>query len=169
MSISMYQACVPGLIRTLGNLIAILEKAAAHAEAKKIDPSVLVGSRLSPDMFPLGRQVQIASDNAKGCAARLAGIEPPRYEDTESTFPELVARLKKTIAFLESLAPEQFEGAETRPITLQMRSGALNFVGLVYLTQYAIPNFYFHAVTAYDILRHCGVEIGKKDYLGSFA
>ena len=169
MAISMYQACVPTMRRTLTNLIALLEKAASHAEAKKIDPAVLIGSRLYPDMFPLGRQIQIASDNAKGCAARLAGLEPPKFEDTEASIPELIARLRKTIAYLETFKPEQFEGAETRAITLQMRSGSLNFDALTYLTQYAIPNFYFHAVTAYAILRHCGVEIGKKDYLCSFA
>lgn len=169
MALSMYQASVPGMMRTLNNLAAILGKAAAHAEARKIDPAVLIGSRLYPDMFALGRQIQIASDNAKGCAARLAGMEPPKYEDKEASFPELLERLKKTVAYLETFRPEQIDGSETRAITLQMRSGALNFDGQTYLLHYALPNFHFHAVTAYAILRHCGVDIGKKDFLGTFA
>lgn len=167
MSISMYVASVPPILRSLTNLRAILEKAAAHAEAKKIDPSVLVNARLYPDMFPLSRQVQIATDTAKGAVSRLAGAEPPKYEDNESTFPELLARLDKTIALLESFKPEQIDGSEDRTITLPMRDRTLTFKGLPYLLDYVLPNVYFHVATAYGILRHNGVEIGKKDFLGN--
>jgi len=162
----MYQASVPVLKRMLGNLADILQKGAAHAEAKKIDPAVLVASRLYPDMFALARQVQIASDTAKGCAARLAGVEVPKYEDNEATFPELMARIRKTIGFLDTLKPEQIDGTEDKSITLPMRSGDLHFTGLSYLLNFAMPNFYFHVTTAYDILRHNGVEVGKNDFLG---
>jgi hypothetical protein len=168
MTISMYQACIPPLTRVLNNLAGILEKAAAHCEAKKIDPAVLIGSRLYPDMFALGRQVQIATDNAKGCAARLAGIDPPRYEDTETTFPELVARLRKTVDFLATFKPAQIDGSEERTITLAMRHNTLTFPGQTYLLTYALPNVYFHVTTAYAILRHNGVEVGKQDFLGKF-
>ncbi len=166
MKISMYQASVPVYIRMLTNLAAVLEKGAAHAEAKKIDPSVLIGSRLYPDMFPLSRQVQIATDNAKGPAARLAGVDVPKYEDNEKTFPELRGRIEKTIEFLRTLKPEQIDGSEERTITLQLRGNTQTFKGLPYLLNLAMPNFYFHVTTAYDILRHNGVELGKSDYLG---
>ena len=166
MSISMYLASVPPMLRALTNLRAILEKAAAHAEARKIAPSVLVNARLYPDMFPLSRQVQIATDNAKGAASRLAGMGPPKYEDNESTFPELVARIDKTIALLETFTPEQIDGSEDKTITLAMRDRTVTFQGMPYLLDYALPNFYFHVVTAYAILRHNGVEIGKHDFLG---
>ena len=166
MSISMYQASVPVFIRLLNNLDAILQKAAAHAEAKKIDPSVLLNSRLYPDMLPLVRQVQIASDTAKGAAARLAGMGPPVYEDREATFAELAERVKKTVAYLETFKPEQIDGSEARTITIELRGKTLSYVGLPYLLNSRLPNFYFHVTTAYAILRHCGVEIGKRDYLG---
>ncbi|MBI3897650.1 MAG: DUF1993 domain-containing protein [Gammaproteobacteria bacterium] len=166
MAISMYQASVPVFIRTLNNLAAILEKGAAYAEAKKIDPTVLINSRLYPDMFPLSRQVQIASDSAKGCAARLAGLEPPKFEDTEKTFPELIARLQKTVSFLNTLKPEQIDGSEDRTITVKMRDSSKTYVGLQYLLHAATPNFYFHVTTVYAILRHNGVEVGKQDFLG---
>jgi hypothetical protein len=166
MTISMYQASVPVFIRMLNNLCAILEKAAAHAEAKKIDPAVLTNSRLYPDMLPLARQIHVATDQAKGCGARLAGIEPPKFEDIEMTFPELIARIQKTISFLRELKPEQIDGSEKRTVTLQVRGSTLTFEGMAYLLNFALPNFYFHVTTAYDILRHCGVEIGKRDYLG---
>lgn len=166
MAISMYQASVPPLIRTLTNLRAILEKAAAHAEARKIEPAVLLATRLYPDMFPLSRQVQIASDNAKGAAARLAGVEPPRYEDTETTFPELIARIDKTVAYLQGFNPGQIDGSEERVIALPRRSGTLELPGQRYLTEYVLPNFHFHVCIAYAILRHCGVEVGKQDFLG---
>ena len=165
-TISMYQASVPYFIRMLRNLRAIMEKGAAHASAKKFDTVVLVQARLAPDMLPFARQVQIASDNAKGCAARLAGIEPPKYEDMETTWDQLLERIDKTVAFLKTLKPEQVDGSEDRAITLTLRSGTLNFSGLDYLRFYAVPNFTFHVVTAYAILRHNGVEVGKADYLG---
>lgn len=166
MSISMYQVSVPTFMHTLKALSGVLDKAAGHAEAKGIDPTVLLGSRLYPDMFPLTRQVQIATDNAKGPAARLAGVEPPKYEDNETSFPELQARITKTIAYLQDLKAEQIDGSEDRQIVLQMRAGPLEFKGQSYLLHFALPNFYFHVTTAYDILRHNGVEIGKKDFMG---
>ena len=163
---SMYQASVPVLKRMLNNLSDILEKGAAHAEAKKIDPAVLIASRLYPDMFALARQVQTATDTAKGCAARLAGKEIPKYEDNEATFPELAARIRKTVAFLDTFKPEQIDGMEDKSITLKLRGGDLSFTGMSYLLHFALPNFYFHVTTAYDILRHNGVEVGKMDFLG---
>ena len=166
MTISMYQASVPVFIRMLNNLAAILEKVAAHAEAKKIAPAVLLNSRLYPDMFPLSRQVQIASDTAKGGAARLAGMEPPKYEDNETTFPELIERLRKTITYLNTLKPEQIDGSEKKKVTLKVRDEMLTFEGLTFLLNRVLPNLFFHVSTAYAILRHSGVEIGKKDYLG---
>ena len=166
MKISMYQASVPSFVLILNNLSAILEKAAAHAEVKKIDPAVLLNSRLYPDMFPLVRQVQIATDNAKGCSARLAGLEPPKYEDNEATFSELIARIRKTTEYLGTFKPEQIDGSEDMTIILKFRDGSRTFVGMPYLLNYVLPNVYFHVATAYGILRHCGVEIGKQDYLG---
>jgi len=167
MKISMYQASVPVFVHALNNLAAILEKAAAHAEAKKIDPAVLVSGRLFPDMFPLVRQVQIASDNVKGGAARLAGVEPPPYEDNEKTFAELVARVKKTVAYLQTLTAAQIDGSEEKTITWQTRTSTKSMQGLPYLHSHLIPNLYFHVTTAYNILRHNGVELGKKDFLGN--
>lgn len=166
MTLSMYQASVPVFIRMLGNLRLLLEKGAAYAEARKFDSTALPDARLFPDMFPLSRQVQIATDNAKGCAARLAGIESPKFEDSERTIPELIGRIDKTLAFLKTLQAAQIDGSEERPITLQLRSGALNFDGQSYLLHFALPNFYFHVTTAYNLLRHNGVEIGKPDFLG---
>jgi hypothetical protein len=163
----MYEASIPVFIRMLKNLAAILAKGAAYAEAKKIEPTVLVNSRLYPDMFSLARQVQIASDAAKGCGARLAGREPPKFEDNEATFPELLTRIDKTIAYLETLKPEQINGSEQKTITLQIRKNTLTFLGMPFLLNFALPNFYFHVTTAYDILRHCGVEIGKQDFIGA--
>jgi len=166
MSISMYLASGQPTIRTLTNLRAILEKAAAHAEAREIDPSVLVNARLYPDMLPLSAQVQIATDNAKGSVSRLAGLEPPKYEDNETTLAELVARLDKTIALLKTFRPEQIDGSEDKTITLKVPNRTLTFKGMPYLLEYALPNIYFHVVTAYAILRHNGVELGKMDYMG---
>ena len=162
----MYQASVPVFIRMLKNLAAILAKGATYAEAKKIEPTVLINSRLYPDMFPLARQIQIASDVAKGCGARLAGLEPPKFEDNEATFPELFARIDNTVAYLETLKPEQIDGSEHRTITLQIRNQTMTFLGMPFLLNFALPNFYFHVTTAYDILRHCGIEIGKQDFIG---
>lgn len=166
MKISMFQVSVPTFVRMLNNLAAILEKAAAHAESKKINPEVLINSRLYPNMFPLKQQVQIAADHAKGCSARLAGMEPPKFEDTETSFPELIARIAKTIAYLNTFKPEQIDGSEERTITLQMRSGAVTYQGMPYLLNNVLPNFYFHVTTAYDILRHNGVELAKRDFIG---
>jgi len=168
MSLTMYQASIPVFVRMLDNLSGILDKAAAHAEAKKIDPAIFVNARLAPDMFPLSRQVQIATDMVKGCAARLAGIEVPSYEDNESTFSELQARIAKTKAFIESVSASQVDGSEERKITLKFGSKELNFLGQAYLLDFVLPNFHFHLTTAYAILRHNGVEIGKKDYTGDY-
>ena len=164
--ISMYQASVPVFARALGNLAHILGKGAAHAEARKIDPAVMLNSRLFPDMFALTRQVQIASDAAKGCVARLAGVEPPKFEDNEATFAELDTRVQKTIAYVKTFKPEQIDGSERRAIVLKSPRGDMNFQGLAYLQGFAIPNLYFYITTTYDILRHNGVELGKMDYIG---
>lgn len=166
MTISMYQASVPVVIRTLNNLVGILEKGAKYAESKKIDPSVLVNSRLFPDMFPLSRQVQIASDIAKRGVAQLAGMEAPKFEDNETTFAELIDRIQKTLSYLDTFKPEQVDGSEERTITLQMPNNTLSFQGMPFLLYFVLPNVYFHVTTSYDILRHCGVELGKLDYLG---
>ncbi len=167
MKISMYDACVPPGIRMMNNLAAILERTAQHAESKKIDPAIFVNARLFPDMFPLARQVQIAADSAKGGAARLAGVDAPVHEDNETTLAELIARAKKTADFLETLKPAQFEGAEDRTISWKTRSTEKSMQGKPYLVHHVLPNLYFHVTTAYDILRHNGVELGKKDYLGA--
>lgn len=167
-TLTMYDACVPTLTRALENLIAVLNKSAAHAEARKLDPLVLTSARLFPDMFPLARQVQIATDMAKGAVARLAGIEPERFEDTEQTFAELVERIEKTIALIKHVTPAQFEGSEAREIVLKSPRGDRHFKGQVYLLDFVLPNVFFHCTTAYDILRHNGVELSKQDFLGSF-
>jgi hypothetical protein len=162
----MYQASVPVFARALNNLATILEKAAAHAEARKIDPAVMINYRLYPDMLPLARQIHIATDGAKGGVARLAGVEPPKYEDNEASFPELVARLRKTVAYLETLKPEQIDGSEDKTVSWKTQTTTRTMQGLPYLLSHVTPNVYFHVTTAYDILRHCGVEIGKQDFLG---
>ncbi len=166
MPISMYQASVPSLIRALNNLVAILEKGAAHAEAQKIEPAVLINSRLYPDMFPLGRQVQIASDMARRGAARLAGLVAPSMADQETTFPELMARLQQAITYLETLPADQIDGSEARSIAIPVGEETMVFEGLPYLLDFVLPNVYFHVTTAYDILRHNGVALGKRDFLG---
>lgn len=163
---SMFETTIPPLKRTLSNLANLLKKAEEHADAKNIEHSVLLNSRLYPDMYPLIRQVQIATDMSKGAAARLAGIEIPKYEDTETTFGELYARIAKTIAFIETISPAQMEGCETRDITITIRKIDLNFTGQSYLLTWVLPNVYFHVTTAYNILRHNGVELGKPDFLG---
>lgn len=167
MTISMYQASAPRFANTLKNLSAILDKAQAHADARKIDPKVLTAARLYPDMFPMLRQVQSACDTAKGAVARLAGVEIPVHEDTEQTLEELKARIAKTIAFINTIKPAQVDGSEEREVVLKFRSGEVKFKGMQYLLGHALPNFYFHVTTAYDILRHNGVEIGKRDYIGT--
>ncbi len=166
MALSMYHASIPVLMRMLGNLSAILHKAEAYASERKIEPSVLLNARLAPDMLPLVSQVQIATDNAKGCAARLAGLEVPSYADTESSFAELQARLDKTLAFISGIEAAQLDGSETRAVTLKFPSMELHFNGQDYLLGFVLPNFYFHVTTAYAILRHNGLDIGKMDYLG---
>ena len=167
MKISMHQASAPRFANTLRNLSSILEKAQAHAEAKKLDPTTLPASRLIADMFPLSRQVQIACDTAKGAVARLAGVEIPKHEDTEQTFPELKARIAKTLDFIESVPADKVDGSEERDVVLKMRGQDVKYNGLQYLLGHALPNFYFHVVTAYDILRSNGVELGKRDYIGT--
>jgi uncharacterized protein len=167
MNISMYQASAPRFINTLNNLVAILDKAQAHTDAKKFDPAALTTSRLYPDMFPMARQVQIACDTAKGAVARLAGVEVPKHDDTEQTFPELKARIAKTIAFIKSVKPGQIDGSEDRDIVLKLGGREMTFKGTQYLLGFAHPNFYFHVTTAYNILRHNGVEIGKRDFIGN--
>lgn len=166
MSLTLYQASTPVFIRMLGNLSNILNKAVAHAEATQIDQAILIDARLATDMYPLSRQVQIAADIVKGCAARLAGIDVPSYEDNESTFTELQARIAKTVFFLQSISEEQINGSEEREITLKIRGNEMVFLGQSYLFNFVIPNFYFHITTTYAILRHNGVELGKMDYLG---
>jgi hypothetical protein len=168
MSLTMYQASIPVFVRMLGNLSTILDKAAAHSEVKKIDPSVFINSRLAPDMYPLSRQVQIATDMVKGCAARLAGIDVPSYEDNETTFADLQARIAKTVNFLQSVSAEQIDGSEERTVTLKLRNHEISLHGQPYLLNFVHPNFYFHITTAYAILRHNGVEIGKMDYMGNY-
>jgi uncharacterized protein len=166
MAISMYQASIPPMIRSIDNLVVILAKGAADAEARKIDPTVLINSRLYPDMLPLSKQVQIVSDLSRRGAARLAGIEAPAMADTETTFAELIERLKNTNAFLATLTSAQIDGSETKAITLPMGKETMNFEGLPYLTSFVLPNVYFHITTAYNILRHSGVKLGKLDFLG---
>jgi hypothetical protein len=163
----MYAMSVPVFVKSLGSLSAILDKAAAHAEARKIDPGVLLAARLYPDMFALTKQVQVACDFAKGSVARLAGQEPPKYEDTETTIDDLKARIARTITFVQGFAETQFEGSETREVSLKIRDQVLTYKGYPYLAHIALPNFFFHAVTAYDILRHNGVELGKRDFIGT--
>jgi hypothetical protein len=166
MSISMYQVSVPVFVRALTNLRAILEKGAAHAEARKFKPEVLLNDRLAPDMHPLTRQVQIATDQVKGCAARLAGVEVPKFEDNEASFEDLYARIDKTLAFVKSLKPEQIDGSENKDVSLPTPRGPLEFKGQPYLLFFVHPNLYFHCTTAYAILRHNGVELGKMDFVG---
>ncbi|NWL77684.1 DUF1993 domain-containing protein [Pseudomonas taiwanensis] len=166
MSLSMYEASIPVLARMLGNLSNILKKAEANAQARGIDPKVFIESRLAPDMYALARQVQIASDMAKGCAARLAGVDVPSWADTETTFEELQARIAKTQMFIKDIDASKLDGSEDRTVVLKMRSGDMSFSGRDYLLGFALPNFYFHITAAYAILRHNGVDVGKMDFLG---
>ena len=164
---SMYQASVPAFLQMLNSLSAILGKAEAFAAERKIDPAVLLGCRLAPDMFPLIRQVQIATDHAKGCCARLAGVEVPKFADDETTFADLRARIARTIEFVQGFEPGDIDGSEERDLTIMAGSRELRFKGQQYLVSFVLPNFYFHATTAYDILRHCRLPIGKRDFLGA--
>ena len=168
MSLSLYDLSVPVFVQSLEALAVVLKKAAAHAEACKIDAQILLSARLFPDMFALSRQVQLASDFAKGGAARIAGVEVPSYADTEASFEDLDARIAKTISFITSIPKEKFIGAESRDITVPMRPEPRVFNALVYLRHGALPNFFFHTTTAYDILRHNGVELTKRDFLGVY-
>jgi uncharacterized protein len=167
MKISMHQASAPRFANILRNLSAILDKAQAFADDKKLDPAVLPGCRLVADMFPLSRQVQIACDTAKGAVARLAGLEVPKHDDTEQTLTELKARIAKTLAFIEGVQAAQVEGSEDREVVLRQRGQDVRFNGLQYLLGFALPNFYFHVTTAYGILRANGVELGKRDFIGT--
>jgi hypothetical protein len=166
MSLSMYQASAPRFANMLANLSAILAKAKAHAEARNIDEQVLTSARLYPDMFALARQVQIACDSAKGAVARLAGVEIPKHEDTEKTFDELRERIARTLAFIATVKAPQVDGSEDKDIVLKLRGNDVTFKGMQYLLGFAWPNFFFHVTTAYDILRHNGVELGKQDFIG---
>lgn len=167
MKISVQAATVDIFIHSLGNLSTILEKGAAYATAKKFDSTVLVNSRLAPDMLPLSKQIQIACDVAKNSVARLSGTEPPRFEDNEKTIEELRARVAKTVDYLKGIPAGALEGAEDREINVPAGERTLEFKGLAFVQRWAIPNVFFHITTAYNILRHNGVEIGKRDYLGS--
>ena len=168
MTISMYKASVPVFVQFLTSLSAVLDKAAAFAEAKKIDPTVLLNMRLAPDMFPLLRQVRAATDHAINACGRLAGAEMPSFANTEASIPELRERITKTIDFLKSLKPSQIDGSEDKAIKITFPSGAVrDFTGQSLLLNNSLPNFYFHCTTAYDILRHCGIELGKRDFMGT--
>jgi hypothetical protein len=166
MSLSMYQASVPVFVQILTALAKVLDKAEAHAAAKKIDPAVLLGCRLAPDMFPLVRQVQTACDMAKGAAARLAGAEIPSWPDNENSFAGLKDRIAKTVEFVQGFKAAQIDGSEAREVALKLGGKPVTFTGQSYLLHFVLPNFYFHAAAAYAILRHNGVELGKRDFLG---
>jgi hypothetical protein len=166
MSVSMYDVSIPIFTLSLNNLAAILDKAATHADAKKVDSKTLPAVRLIVDMLPLSAQIQIACDTVKGAAARLAGVESPKYEDTEATIAELKARVRKTLDFIKTIKPEQLQGAESRNIELKFPSATLKFTGLNYLTHFVLPNFFFHMTMTYALLRKNGVELGKRDFLG---
>lgn len=165
-TLTMYSASVPVLMRALGNLRHLLAKASAHCEARKIDPATLIGFRLFPDMRAFSFQVQVACDMSKGCIARLSGTEAPKFEDNEQSFADFDARIEKTLSYIKSVAPSLIDGTEGKPIVMKTPRGELNFEGLSYLQNFVLPNVYFHIATAYNILRHNGVEIGKMDFLG---
>jgi uncharacterized protein len=166
MPISMYQASVPAFLQQLTALSGVLDKAEAYAQAKQIDPAALLEARLFPDMFPLVRQVQITCDFAKGAPARLAGLELPVYADAEQSFIELQGRIGKTREFIRAIKPEQIDGSEGRDVTIRIAGKPVTFKGQPYLVNFVLPNFYFHATTAYAILRHNGVDLGKRDFIG---
>ncbi|HJP97816.1 MAG TPA: DUF1993 domain-containing protein [Rhodanobacteraceae bacterium] len=166
MTISMYQASVPVFVRALTNLTSVLKKGEAHAKDRGVDPDNLLQQRLIFDMLPLVKQIQIACDTAARGAARLAGVEPQSFPDTETTLAQAFERIQRTIDYIQSFKPEQIDGAEDHKVVMKTRHGDVDFVGLAYLTEYALPNLFFHCTTAYDILRVAGTQIGKKDYLG---
>lgn len=165
MSISMHSSSVPVFARNLNNLLAWLDKAQAHAEAKKFDPAVYLQLRLAPDMLPFVKQIQIASDTAKGAVSRLAGVDIPSWPDTEATLDDLRQRIRKTLDYVQGFTPAQIDGSEERPVTIKLRSGDVSFNGQRFLEHWALPNLYFHVTTAYALLRHAGVDLGKGDYL----
>lgn len=167
MAVSMYQISVPIFVRQLGGVVTCLKKAQALYAEKKYDESTLLGYRFYPDMFSFAKQVQIATDHARNCAALLAGLEAPKYEDNEASLAELIARVEKTIAWLNSVKPEQVDGTEGKSVTIKMRDREMSFTGIALLLNRSMPNFYFHTTTAYDILRHNGLEIGKRDFMGA--
>jgi hypothetical protein len=167
MSLSMYQASVPVFVRALKNLNGVLQKGEVFAAAKKIEPAVLINDRIAPDMFPLSRQIQIATDVARRGVARLAGVEPPKFEDNELTFEDLYDRINRTIVYLESFQPRQIEGTEDKAISFEIRAKTVTFTGMEMLLNFSIPNVLFHTTVAYTILRHNGVDIGKSDFLGN--
>lgn len=167
MSISMHSASVPVFVKMFNNMLSWLDKAEAHAQAKKFEPAVFLSARLAPDMLPFTRQIQIASDSAKFGVARLAGIEPPKWEDTEASFAELRERIRKTIAFMESVPAAQIDGSEQRDIVVPRRDGSITLKGEFYLKHFVMPNVFFHVTTTYALLRHWGVDLGKRDFLGA--
>jgi uncharacterized protein len=167
MTISMYKASAPIFVQFLTSLSAVLDKAAAHAEAKKIDPAVLLNARLYPDMFPLARQVREATNHAASACGRVAGAELPTFTNTEASIPELKERIAKTIEFIKGLKPVQIDGTEDKEITIKFSSGERKFTGQALLLNFSLPNFFFHYTTAYDILRNCGVELAKRDFMGT--
>ncbi|MBU0859557.1 MAG: DUF1993 domain-containing protein [Alphaproteobacteria bacterium] len=166
-SFNMYRASIPVLLRHLSNLSAVLEKAAADAEARKIDPAVFINARLAPDMYPLARQIQLVSDSAKGCGARLGGLDVPSFADTETTFAELQERIAKTAAFLKTVSEDVVNQSAARTVTIKLPNREINLIGMDYLLDFVLPNFFFHITTAYAILRHNGVELGKRDFMGA--
>jgi uncharacterized protein len=169
MSISMHSASVPVFVRMFGNLSLWLDKAEAHATAKKFDPQVYLTARLAPDMLPFPKQIQIACDAAKFGVARLAGVEAPKFDDTEASLAELRVRIQKTVEFVRSVPASQIDGTEAKDVVVPRRDGSITLKGEFYLKQFVMPNFYFHVTTAYALLRHCGVDLGKSDYLGALS
>jgi len=168
MNLSIHDASVPLVVRTMQSLVGVIEKGRLHAESEKFDPAVLLATRLYPDMFPLSRQIQIVSDQCKGGISRLAAVEPPKFADTETSFAELKERIEKTIAFVKGIDAKKFEGAGARPIELKFPNNTFNFKnGWDYFLGFVLPNVYFHSSMAYGILRHCGVKLGKQDFVGS--
>jgi hypothetical protein len=168
MTLSMYQASVPVFLRALGNLTHVLKKGEAHAQAKGVSLDVLLQTRLIPDMLPLVRQVQIATDMAKNGTARLAGVEPLKFEDTETSFDQLHARIERAVEYIKGFKPEQVDGSEARAVTIKTRNGEQHFEGQAYLLHYLLPNLFFHCTTAYAILRVAGADLGKADFMGKF-
>jgi hypothetical protein len=167
MPVSMYKSSAPIFVQFLNSLSAVLDKAAAHAETKKLDPAFLLNMRLYPDMFPLVRQVRAATDHALTACGHLAGVEPPTFANAEASFPELKDRIAKAVGFITGLRPAQIDGTEDKEIVLKFPSGERKFTGQTLLLNFCLPNFYFHATTAYNILRHCGIELGKRDFMGT--